>query len=38
MHFTIVSEIRNVKPIAAGKSVHIRRHLIDGLELDDGVR
>ena len=29
MHFTIVGEIRNVKPIAAGKSVHIRRHLIE---------
>ncbi len=28
MHFTIIDRIRNAKPIAAGRSVWIRKHLI----------
>jgi hypothetical protein len=29
MHFTIVGKISHIRPIAAGPSVRIRRHLIE---------
>jgi len=29
MHFAIIGEISNIRPIAAGPSVRIRRHLVE---------